>query len=482
MQNIDQVSDRRYPSLKKSASPFVAMHPGHRILIGGFIAFLILLIGLHIILNYQPITSLGWVYMALQINLLLLLVPIICYKSYYGWLHPLVFSVFTTLIFHLRRLSMYMQGISWHPALPGWSDNSLTFLVAYELLLNAAGLVFYYLGFFWSPKFAIPRVTFLQPRYLVKKVLIAVILSVAGFAAYMQTRGGVIAHILSWGKGRSVAFAGQYYWQVLIQIGLIACLIWLAMGRKVYFKPLFWVCTATMLSIEFLTSGGRARVVYALIYMLLVFMIREQKIDLNKILIVLMVGFILIGVLGDFRKSTWKGEIDWSTLQKSPMESSFNKGLNEISERSWSSFGSLPILARVPTEVDFLYGSSYLAILSLPIPRVIWPEKPGLIGGRVTSTFFGGSYGTPPGVIGENYWNFGIPGVMVAFFLFGSFHKWLAETFRQYSQEPAAGVLYALILYNAAPTSSSIISCLLLILPTLILLRAMGAISWSNFH
>ena len=483
MKTVQQISEPIKSRLIKSTSPFVAMSSGHRMLIAGVIVFLVLLLGVHIILNHQPIPALGWVYLALQVNLLLLLIPIIWYKNSYGWLHPLVFSIFTTLLFHSRRLGMYLVGIEWHPALPGMSDNRLTLLVAYELLLNAIGLILYYLGFFSGIKIQIPRVKFLTPRNLEKKVLIIVFLSIVVFAAYMQTRGGIQAHILSWGQGRSTALAGQYYWQVFIKSGSIACLIWLAMGRNVYFKPLFWICSASMLVIRFITSGGRGGVVYALIYMLLVFMIREQKIAPTKILVALMVGFVLMGILGDLRQSTWNGEIILSSsTEQSAIKSAFNKGISEVSKRSWNSFGSLPILARVPTEVDFIYGSSYLAILSLPIPRKFWPEKPGLVGGLVTRTFFGGSYGIPPGAIGENYWNFGIPGVMVAFFLFGVFHKWLAETFRHYSQEPAAGVLYALILYNAAPTSSSIISCLLLILPALMLLCAMGAISLGNAH
>ncbi|MGK7898730.1 MAG: O-antigen polymerase, partial [Xenococcus sp. (in: cyanobacteria)] len=448
-----------------------------RMLIAGVIVFLVLLLGFHIILNYQPMPALGWVYLALQLNLLLLLVPIIWYKKSYGWLHPLVFNIFLALIFHARRIGMYLVGIQWHPALSGLSDNSLTFLVAYELLLNAVGLIFYYLGFFCSPKFAIPKINFRQPPSLEKKVLIAILFSVMVFAVYMQTRGGIIAHILSWGRGRNAEFAGQYYWQSLIQFGLIACLIWLAMGRNIYTKPIFWISTAAMLLIQFLTTGGRGGVIYALIYMLLVFMIREQKIAPTKILIALMVGFILMGVLGELRQSTWEGDIGvGSSKEETSIGASFQKGLTEISERSWRSFGSLPILARVPNDVDFLYGSSYVALLSLPIPRGFWPEKPKLVGGRVTRTFFNGSYGIPPGAIGENYWNFGIPGVLGAFFIFGSFHKWLADIFRRYAQQPAAGILYALILYNAAPTSSAILACLLLIMPALMILRVMGAI------
>ena len=477
MKTATQISEPIAPHRIKSPSPFVAMNSSHRMLIAGVIIFLVLLLGVHIILNYQPMPALGWVYLALQLNLLLLLVPIIWYKSSYGWLHPLVFNIFITLLFHLRRFSIYLGGIKWHPALPSMSDNSLTSLVAYELLLNAAGLIFYYFGFFCSPKFAIPRIKFAQPKNLVKKILLAIIFSLVGFAAFMQSRGGIAAHILSWGKGRTAAFAGQYYWQVPIQFGLLACLIWLSMGHKVYLKPLFWMCTAAMLIVQFLTTGGRGGVVYALIYMLLVFMIREQKIAFTKILIALMLGVVLMGILGDFRNTTWQGEIGLSTVsEKSPIESAFEQGLTEISDRSWNSFGALPILARVPTDVDFLYGSSYLALVTLPIPRVFWAEKPGLIGGRVTSTFFGGSYGIPPGAIGENYWNFGVSGVLGAFFIFGCFHKWLAETFCRYAHQPAAGVLYALIIYNAAPTSAAILSCLFLILPALMLLRVMGVI------
>ena len=132
-----------------------------------------------------------------------------------------------------------------------------------------------------------------------------------------------------------------------------------------------------MLVVKFITTGGRGAVVYAVIYLLLVFMIREQKIAPTKILVALMVGFILMGVLGEIRQSTWEGDLGKSKEETS-IGASFQKGLTEISERSWRSFGSLPILARVPNDVGFLYGSSYVALFSLPIPRGFWPEKPKL--------------------------------------------------------------------------------------------------------
>jgi oligosaccharide repeat unit polymerase len=135
----------------------------------------------------------------------------------------------------------------------------------------------------------------------------------------------------------------------------------------------------------------------------------------------------------------------------------------------------------VPEKVDFIHGSSYLALLTLPVPRAIWPEKPGMVDGRVGEAFYGVTYGIPPGPIGEAYWNFGIPGILLVFFLLGAFYKWLSEWFQQYAQQPTVLVLYIITLFQLAELSSSaILDWLLGLVPFLIILRLIGAIAFRR--
>jgi oligosaccharide repeat unit polymerase len=79
----------------------------------------------------------------------------------------------------------------------------------------------------------------------------------------------------------------------------------------------------------------------------------------------------------------------------------------------------------VPETSDHKWGHTYLVQIVNPIPRFLWPGKPtgdaglelaGLQGqvvdGQATLTI-------SPGLIGEMYWNFGVPGIIVVSFLLG---------------------------------------------------------------
>ena len=95
---------------------------------------------------------------------------------------------------------------------------------------------------------------------------------------------------------------------------------------------------------------------------------------------------------------------------------------------------SAAIIERVPENHDYLYGTSYLALLTSPIPRSIWVEKPNpSLGAWVKGELFGYSVkknGWPPGMIAEAYVNFGVFGVPAIMFALGGLMRWSYETFR----------------------------------------------------
>lgn len=480
MKSAKYLTDKVHHQVDKAESPFISMQLLPRLLIVGVVVAYLLFIGIQQRFSPTPTPTIGWVFLALTVNLALLLVPIIFYKPSYGWFHPLVFfSIFVGLLEHLRQSSVYINGLWWHLALPGWSQESLTLLIAYSLALNSVGLVAYYFGFFYSPRLSVPQVTFSQPRHIALKTMLVVIFSVGVFAAYMQTRGGLVAHILSWAQGRNTVLAGQFYWNFFIQFGLVACLIWLAVDRKVHLKPMFWGCAGTLLIVKFFTAGSRSSIIYSLVLGVLVWQLRERKIAAGKLLVTALLSLIIISVLGSFRNSTYTNEIDWNSLTE--FSSGFTSATGELDKRSGPGNGLFAILALVPEQVNFLYGSSYLALLTLPIPKALWAGKPGLIGGVVGTTFFSDTTGgVPPGPVGEAYWNFGILGILVLFFLFGVFNKWLADAFCKYATEPAAIVLYVITLYLFEPSGVGIPNWLDSLLPAIVLLQLFGAISFRR--
>lgn len=76
--------------------------------------------------------------------------------------------------------------------------------------------------------------------------------------------------------------------------------------------------------------------------------------------------------------------------------------------------------------VDYQYGSTiYLTLLSLAIPRFVWPDKPEIAIGRVFAREFhilprwNDVTWVSTSLVGEWYWNFGIAGVIGGMFLTG---------------------------------------------------------------
>ena len=468
-------------------SPFVAMAPLHRGAIVAVVLGAIAAVGLLQNLYPSGIPGLTSVWLALGLNGLLLVLPLVFSQPSFGWFHPLIFPIFLVFLDHFRRFGVYVTGLPWHEALPGWSAASLTQILSQELWLQAAGLAALYGGFFLAPTVRLPQVQFQQPAHLGRKTLLTVGLAAGIFAVYMQTRGGIVSHILSWGAGRNEALAGAFYWQFFIQLGRIACLLWLTLDRRATANPVFWGSTTLAILMTFLSGGSRSSVIYFMLMGLMAWLLREQKIDVVPIVTIMAVGLLAMGILGNLRDSTYSGQIDWSALRggggatAQTEQSALRTSLQEISQRSSVNAGVFPILARVPHQVDYLYGSSYLAVLTLPVPRALWSAKPGLIAGRVGETFFGSNFGIPPGPVGEAYWNFGVPGVVLVFSVFGMFQKLLADTFVSYGQQPGAIVPYVLTLFLfSSPTGLMVIAWLMLLVPTLAYMAAIGAIRWGG--
>jgi oligosaccharide repeat unit polymerase len=262
----------------------------------------------------------------------------------------------------------------------------------------------------------------------------------------------------------------------------MACLLWFALNRRAIYQPFFWVCAGVSVMINFLATGSRSTIVVFFVVAMLVWMLRERKFAPTRIIAIGLLGVVLISFLGGFRSRLWKGQISITADggDEPTLVDYFEQGATESAERAWTNNGMLPILARVPNDVDLLYGSSYLALFTLPIPRSVWPDKPGQVGGLVGDVFFNSPAGTPPGPIGEAYWNFHIPGVIIIFFIFGTFMKWLSRWFVRHQRYPAAVLIYLTVLFTIDPSTPGIVVCLMLVVPLVVLLRFVGALKLTG--
>ena len=87
--------------------------------------------------------------------------------------------------------------------------------------------------------------------------------------------------------------------------------------------------------------------------------------------------------------------------------------------------------------------------------------------------------GIPPGALGEAYWNFYYPGVVLIYLFHGMFNWWLAALLRRNAEVPAVWVLYALTLLMT-PTSTTVVGWLQSIIPGIAIMWWMGVLRMKS--
>jgi hypothetical protein len=466
-------------SAAESTTAFVPMSRRQRIaLIASFGMYLVLIA---IARTQDPTPTVDWIPAALLLLVALTAAPLFFLRSSLGWFHPLVFASLLRLVDLLRRFTMFSWGLDWHRALPA-NNETLSHLIEVHLLLHALAVAAHYLGYFLGPRLPQIRLRFGTPRSMVPRLMVVFVVSFLAFIVYIAGQGGLGAHIGGWAEGRHQQIAGQHYQFALVQMGIPACWAWIAIQRNAIRSPLFWGAAIVTLAQSFLLTGSRGTAVNAVAVALMIWMIRERRVSYVRIISLAIVAVYALTVLGTFRRSGWTGEPSWDSATDSGIVDTVTSGAKgELSDRATNSDGALPIFARVPNDVPLLWGSSYLAIVTLPIPRGLFPEKPTLVDGQVGRVFFHMEAGVPAGGVGEAYWNFHIPGVFAIYFLFGMFQHWLGRAFLRNSTQPAAIAMYAsaLLLFRE-PSGLSFVQWLLVQVPLIAILVGIGALRFGG--
>lgn len=108
------------------------------------------------------------------------------------------------------------------------------------------------------------------------------------------------------------------------------------------------------------------------------------------------------------------------------------------------------ILKNVPSSFPYKFGETFLELFIQPIPRFIWADKPLSIGFQFTRAFTVQYYGphtsSALSLPGEFYLNFGLPGILIGFAIFGVLGRVIYEYLGQ-RRGASYAILYALTLY-----------------------------------
>src|SRR5690606_8872815 len=119
--------------------------------------------------------------------------------------------------------------------------------------------------------------------------------------------------------------------------------------------------------------------------------------------------------------------------------------------------GQLAVLGKVPEQVGFLYGRSYLSIPFIFIPSAIWGSKPEAGGKLVAIHIYGNPLtGIPPGAVGEAYWNFSYLGIPIIFAIYGTILRISASIYLNNKGHPLFLLVFIYVLFTLQPTTPAI--------------------------
>jgi hypothetical protein len=111
--------------------------------------------------------------------------------------------------------------------------------------------------------------------------------------------------------------------------------------------------------------------------------------------------------------------IDDVIAGKTEKSGSANSGIDglvdDVANRLYDARSASAVMAAVPDQIPYRYGSTFGHILYAFIPRAIWEDKPSLREIHlVTTQAMPGDYGVNPlGTLGEFYLNFGVSGAIL---------------------------------------------------------------------
>lgn len=326
-----------------------------------------------------------------------------------------------------------------------FKDNIISMLgeevVILGLIYAWLGLIFYYVGYKsslakglgrFAPK---PRLT--KPGFLMPIGWLLLGFGILGYIAFIQASGGFLAYFsISRGGGNlesSNAYIAGAKWLVVPGLAIL----YLELSRKKYyfFIRMSIYSIAILYFLFQVWIGQRSGILgVGLLILGLIYLPNNKfkKMPLRNILSASFMFLILVGFVTMFRQDIYYGsefsEIDKFTSK--PISGQVREVLNALGgsekvshwERSEVSMYFRYIDA-IPDKVDYDYGYYFVNYFVWWIPRSVWPDRPDLRNDKKLEMerAIGTSHLSGPSVtmLGFNYLNFGLLGIIVLMFIYG---------------------------------------------------------------
>ncbi|MDH3377925.1 MAG: oligosaccharide repeat unit polymerase, partial [Gammaproteobacteria bacterium] len=413
-------------------------------------------------------------YGAFLAYLLCLALPFLLRRVQLGIFHPIIFYIIWVGVRGLvnGQAVLPATGLEYHRALTGVIEGDLNLLVAKSFLLDAIAVLSLYLGYMVGPRLRMPVFMIPKPQGLALKTAIWVGISTLGLVALVAIGDGLAQVLMQRGIASDQRIAAHVggQWNYLAGIGVVAPIVWLAFQPSAIRRPVFWALLLAALLLKFVSTGSRGGTVLPLIMLGAIWTLHYKIVPYRAIVFGLLLALILIGGLGQLRAATQRAAtFEQVAVESNPIEW-IRAAMDDLQRRSGEDSGQLAILARVPDQVPYLYGESYLSIPFIFVPSAVWGDKPDA-GGKLNAIriYEQPLTAIPPGPVGEAYWNFSFGGVVFVFALYGTLLRLLAALYRANSAHPGVTVFFVFALFYMQPHTPSIYNFLHNVVPAAVI-------------
>lgn len=252
---------------------------------------------------------------------------------------------------------------------------------------------------------------------------------------------------------------------------MLGSVLWFSFRTESWRNPLFLFVFICSLALAYMASGSRSGVVLPMIVLVVLWAMRNRKIPYFAVIVCMMLGLLVIGLGGLFRSSLFGADSVNFSLEPVGLLTAVSAAIDTVSRYGLELDGLIGVLARVPEQVGYMFGTTYLSILFSIIPSAVLPFDKPLSGGalNVLLIYESDNNTIPLGSVGEAYWNFGFAGVVVVHFLFGIFLKKLYYFVLNARNDAFIPAIYVWTLFILTPTSNGIYTWILTIVPSLFL-------------
>ena len=285
-------------------------------------------------------------------------------------------------------------------------------------------------------------------------------ISVGILLILISLRGGLASHLTDMARGRFRSMAGLGPLVSAVDLGLIALLVWVAARPNDVRLPVFLLLMIGVAAAQFISNGARSAAFAVFMTAGLTWALRTRRIPWRLALVMIPLFFLAFGALNIVRTSGFGGQTATEAMQDADTRQVMSRAQEEIDLRR-SLESTVPVISQGHEIMGGpLWGSSYGAAVFAVIPRWVWQDKPRGPGSLYTQNFLGEvreGFAVPVNPTTEEYWNFGLLGVILISALYGALIRYVHNYYVARPSNPFAVCAFVLFVTTFHPSTDDLV-------------------------